>query len=292
MQRYNKNRSAPEEELSVYGGYESRARYEKKKGGRVFWLLARAALFAVLMGLATVGVFSLLQTGVEGDVPQTQSGSSIKVPIRSEASDQSLSPAEMIRTAMVSVVTVEVTSEGGTVEYGSGFFISDDGYALCCDSLFPDRNLPVTVQVHTYDEIAFGATLVELDRALGFALLKVESGFDLTPVNMGNFTFVDRGDTLYVAGSELVGKFYGTLLSGTVASSGVSAEVIRNGQKSTVSVTYLAARPNPTVFGAPVFDETGRAVGFCTHRLDSPHGTFVAAVSISTVLTIVNEMLK
>ena len=178
-------------------------------------------------------------------------------------------------------------SEDGTVRYGTGFIIAEEGYVLCSSNLVQENTAFRIYQ----ESFGYNAALAGVQKELGLALLKLDGAYGLTYVSAGNFTFVERGETLTAVGAVYGKEFLGTALSGNVAALDT---VIRTGKGNlpiSVPVAYLSVPPNASLWGAPCIDEAGNTVGICTDAIESPYGSLTAVVSINAVYTLVNEML-
>ena len=55
---------------------------------------------------------------------------------------------------------------------------------------------------------------------------------------------------------------------------------------------YLDFEPNETIYGAPVVNAYGAAVGFCTAKPASPYPDTSSVVPINIVYAVVNELLE
>lgn len=280
------------EESAGWGGYTTRHQYEKTREKRKrTWLNGLfGALCFVLLFLSVFGVIGLVRgdffpkSTTEGD-----GGETVRVPTGSQLNGTAKDPEKMIRELEVSLVCVEAEREDGTLVYGSGFVISDDGYLITSASLMKEGNRK-NVKVYI-DGISYNATQAAIQENLGFALLRVESMYGLIPVSTGNFSFVERGETLFAVGASKADDFPGTALSGIVAS--VEASVLVNVGENEIKVplAYLDIAPNPSLYGAPVVDNTGSVLGFCTDAITSPYGNLAVVVPVHTLYTLVNQML-
>ena len=282
------------EEIKRYGGYDSRQQYEQRntRVKRLWVVLSQSIILALLLFLAVMGVIALARGDFFPDRTVVDDGSgTIKVPTKKELSEVIRTPEEALTEASISLVTAEVVLEDGSVRYGSGFLLSEDGFALCSDALLSGISPVREIRAHTVEGIAYSAVLEGTVPELGFALIRLEGAFGASPISVGNFTFVKRGETLYAAAASNIREFRGTALSGIVASTGDSVKITVGDKSASVPVMFLDMAPNESIWGAPVVDLTGSAVGFCSPAVSSPYGDLVAVVSIHVVYTMVNEML-
>lgn len=291
----NKKSTDPKDDENVvrYGGYFARQQYEEASRRRPFPFF-RIALAFLLVTLSVLGVIGLLSGRLfptDSDPADGGSGT-IKVPTQSQLQSVEKGTEEMIGELEMSLITVEVTRGDGSVRTGTGFFISEDGYAVCSSDLFDVAVKEVGIRAYTKGDGFCNATFVARDDSLGFALIKMEENFGFISVKVGNLSFAGRGEELFVVGSPFGKNFFGTALSGIVMSTGRQVKVDRPRSTLTVSVSFLDAVPNSTVYGAPVVDSTGNTVGICTSKVKSLYGDYCAVIPINVIYTIVNEMLS
>lgn len=294
MEQERKNEEYSEAEAKRYGGYSSRLQYEKAKEKRRHgWLLFLQIAFFVVF-LAMVGVCIDAATGAfsssSGEQSGGESGGTVKVPTQSDLAQIVQDPEDMLEEVEYSLITVELQAPDGSRQYGTGFVISDQGHALCSSSLVSDA-FSGELRAYTADGLSYAVTLVETVEELGFSLLHLEDAFGMMTLSVGNFSFVERGETLYAVGSVYGREYYGTALSGIAASVGKTVQVTVHGKAVFVPVVFLDAQTNASLYGGPVVDVSGNAVAFCTHTVSSPYGDLVSAVSINVILSLVNDIL-
>lgn len=280
--------------IAAYGGYSTRHEYEKLRQRRSPWKIAAITAGAIFLSLlAFLGIFSL----VRGDFGKekasgSDSAGSIKVPTQSELERVQKSTEAMINEMELSLITVEIKLKSGSTRYGSGFLISDDGYAVCSSTLFDSEVRTDQILAYTGDGFSSTATFQGSENSLGIALLKLEGQFVYTPVTVENSSFVERGETLYAIGSKKAKVFYGTAKSGIVSSVGPAISFGKESDRLSVNMLYVDFVPNDTLYGAPVVDAYGGTVGFCTAKPSSPYPATAAVVPINIVYAVVNELLK
>lgn len=289
------NASSHEEDEPVnrYGGYSSRQQYENRKEKGLWWKrLLLGVLLLVLLSFAAVGVFALVQGDVLRPAPASDEGddTTIKVPTQNELNQMVREPEKVLEDLDASLITVEAVLEDGTSRMGSGFLVSEEGYAVCSTYLFSGGAKIKEIRATAVEGITYTVQQEGVVEDMGLALIRLDSSLGYTPVSVGNFSFVKRGETYYAAASS-TRDFAGTALSGIVASTGTTIKVKQDGNSTSVPVLFLDMTPNESIWGAPVVDLTGRVIGFCSHTAPSPYGDLVGVVSIHAVYTAVNEML-
>jgi S1-C subfamily serine protease len=279
-----------DENLAAYGGYSTRHQYEKsrEKKKKAWFGSAAVGVIAILLIPAIIGFISLSKGEYFPQESSGEGGETVRVPTGIQLNENAKDPEQMIRELDVSLVTVSAETESGVLRYGSGFVISEEGHLLCSTTLFAQEPLhSLKVQI---DGISYSAKKIGAQEELGFAVLQVESLYGLIPVSAGNFVSVGRGETLYAV-AAVGGDFYGTALSGMVASVGKTVSVGEGDKAFQVPLAYLDMKPNESVYGAPVVDAGGSLVGVCTHAYPSPYGDLATVVPVHVVYTLVNQIL-
>jgi len=291
----NKTNQRPEDAAASYGGYSTRHDYERlrsPKKGRTFAIGMAGAAILCLLVLAALGIFALVSGKL---LPKTEKGNeaagSIRVPTQSELLVADRTPTECLEDLEPSVTTLEVMGADGKSRFGSGFVISVDGYAVCSSSLFSESDIFMKLTAHFSDGLSSDAHYMGKNETCGVALLKLTADLDYTPVSAGNFDFVKRGETLLVAGSVYAKSFYGTAVSGMVASVGKTVQASEKNETLSVPVAFLDVSPNASLYGAPVLNESGLVVGFCTHGVNCDFGPLTAVIPINAVYTVINDIL-
>lgn len=286
------NKKEKEEQPGVkgYGGYSSRRDYEDGNKRRLASILHIAVLVVVLIFLI-LGAVRLLDWYRTGEAVTPGGGDgAIKVPSQSDLSEAEKDATVMLREIDPSLVTLEVSLEDGTTRYGSGFLVSQDGYAVCSSALFENPASVKEILGYTAEGMNY-AVLVEGDiPELGFSLVRLEGNYGCTPITVGNFAVLERGRTLFAAASSHIEEFPGTALSGVVASTGYSVKVELESGFHSVPVAFLDITPNESLYGAPAVDLTGSVFGLCTHAIESPYGDLTPVVSIHAIYTLINDM--
>lgn len=277
-----------EGKVSGYGGYSARHEYEQsRKKKKPYLAVLQALLLIVLSVFSVLGVIALIR----GDfVPVMNGGDStgtIKVPTQSELSDAPRDMDEVLGEVELSLITVEVRDSTGGVRYGSGFFVSDDGYAVCSSFLVIGEGLDITAT--TSDGMTVSAELKGMDESLGIALIRLPKEYQYTPIAAENSFFVERGKKLYAVSAHKPKVFYGTVAEGVVGSVGPAISVGK--EDVYANVIYLDIAMNKTLQGAAVVDDTGAAVGFLTGALPQLHGTLAPMIPINVVYTVINDFL-
>ena len=277
-----------EGKISGYGGYSARHEYEQSRNRKKPYLaVLQGLLLAVLLLFSALGVLALIR----GDfVPAINGGDStgtIKVPTQAELSDTPRDMDAVLSEVELSLVTIEVRDAEGISNYGTGFMVSDDGYAVCSSFLVMGENLDIVV--YTADGVTATAELKGMDENLGIALIRLPQEYQYTPISAENSFFVERGKKLYAVAAHKPKVFYGTFAEGVVGSVGPAVNVGK--EDVYANVIYLDIEMNKTLVGSAVVDENGAAVGFMTGALPLLHGTLAPMIPINVVYTVINDFL-
>jgi serine protease Do len=164
---------------------------------------------------------------------------------------------------------------------GSGFFISNDGYAVTNSHVVSDSG---SVEVQTDDEKSYKARVVGTDTKTDLALLKVDGRDD--------FPYVTFAEGVPQVGDWVlaVGNPYG--LGGTVTAGIVSARGRDIGASPYDDFIQIDAPVNKGNSGGPTFNENGQVVGVTT-AIFSPSGGSVGigfAIPADTVKSVVSQL--
>lgn len=285
---------APEEKKpNAFGGYLTRHEFEKarRKSRRIRFGVIAVVGVVVLSIFAVFGLIGLVRGNFSSQNTENPTQELIRVPTKSDLAEGRSLLSEQIGEVEKSVICVELELEDGTVRYGSGFLISESGYAVCAASLL-QSDVPVReINVVTGEELISTAQIEKTFPTLGVGLLKLHTEIGYLPVTAGRFSAVTRGEKLYILGAENRPMYAGTLLAGTAALLGDTVSVSVGGDIRPASVMFLDVHPNASLYGAPVMDEEGKVIGFCTDAIQAPYENLVAVVSIHIIYTIVNDSL-
>ena len=277
-----------EGKISGYGGYAARHEYEKsRRKKKPLTAALQIILLLVLVAFSCLGVISLIRGDFLPTVKESDSAGTIKVPTQSELSEAPKEMEDMLGEVELSLVTVEVQLADGSFRYGTGFFVSDDGYAVCSSLLMTGEIRDVVA--YTSDGITAAAELKGMDEKLGIALIRLPQEYQYTPIPVENSFFVERGKKLNVVSSSKPKLFYGTVAQAVVGSVGPAVKV--GSEEIHANIIYLDVNMNKTLHGAAVVDETGATVGFLTGTLPELHGSLAPVVPINIVYTVINDFL-
>ncbi len=181
-------------------------------------------------------------------------------------------PAELVTTMTVNEIaasctasTVTVCNQGvGGEAYGSGFFLSEDGYVVTNHHVI--RRFP-NCSVVTSAGTEYDAVLVASSPTEDMALLKIEIT-DAPAVKIGHSSALVIGDEVIAIGTPGSVEFAGTVTHGNV--SGLNREVPITDLTETVighmNMIQISAVINPGNSGGPLFNTWGEVVGINTMK--------------------------
>lgn len=280
-----KNEGRGAESPASYGGYVARQTYERRS--RSIWQTpAVAALYLLLFLLSIVGLVTLFRGTLffnDSNGDQVVSGN---VTVPQVNSKEVASPENAVASVEDTLITVELKRADGVVR-GTGFLITEDGYAVCHSSLFEAP--PTAVTVYTGDGTVAAATEVGSIPSLGVTVIKLENRYAYRSIALGN-SIIRRGQTLYGVASVSRGVFYGLTREGIATSTAENVTVTVGEEERSIPILYTSIAYDATLDGALVITGEGNAAGFLTGTLPGRGG--MTAVPIITLVGLVNEIIN
>lgn len=192
-------------------------------------------------------------------LPQADFDPSVQIELLSNEGALPMTPQEIYRKLLPSVVAVSV-DKGNGFGSGSGFFISSSGY-LITNYHVVEGGLDIVV-MRLSDRSQFSAALVGYDKELDLAILKAD-GTRFIPVEVGCSDELVVGDGVYAIGNPM-GYLYGTMTEGIVSSiiSDRFAALDYPGR-----LLQTSAALNSGNSGGPLVDIYGRVVGITSAKI-------------------------
>lgn len=186
---------------------------------------------------------------------------------------------ESTSPALISVTSNDHERNGGA---GSGFIISDSGYAITNSHVVDGRHRLLAI---TNDGDRIEATVVGDDPATDIALLRLAAR-ELPVVSIGDSAGLRVGQLVIAMGSPL--GLHSTVSTGVVSATGRSMR----GQSGRLieSVIQHSAPINPGNSGGPLLDSRGRVIGVNTAIIIQAQGICFAVPS-NTAQWVANEIL-
>ncbi|TYL76267.1 S1C family serine protease [Bradyrhizobium cytisi] len=168
-----------------------------------------------------------------------------------------------------------------TVNIGSGFFISPDGYAVTNSHIVETSD---TAEIRTSDKKTYSAKVVGRDSLSDIALIKVDGRNDFSYVQLADQP-PRTGDWVLTAGNT-----FG--LGGSVTAGIVSARERNIGTGSAQDFIQIDAPINQGDSGGPSFDTSGKVIGV-NSMIISPSGGSVGvafAIPAEVVKTVLPQL--
>ena len=257
---------------------------KKKKGLSAGKIIAIVLVCSLLGGCLGVGATLLLGNKSSGTTP-AQSSTTFYVgerqtetvnTTRTDTSEQ-LTPREVYAqnvNSTVGITTSITTNYWGyqttSAASGSGFILTEDGYILTNYHVIENSN---SVQVTTYDNTAYSASIVGYDESNDIAVLKIDAT-GLTPVVLGDSDGLYVGDEVMAIGNPL-GELTFSLTVGYV--SAMDREVTLS-SGTTMDLIQTDAAINSGNSGGALFNTYGEVVGITNAKYSSSSSSSSASI--------------
>lgn len=257
---------------------------KKKKGLSAGKIIAIVLVCSLLGGCLGVGATLLLGSKSSGTTP-AQSSTTVYVgerqtetvnTTRTDTSEQ-LTPREVYAqnvNSTVGITTSITTNYWGyqttSAASGSGFILTEDGYILTNYHVIENSN---SVQVTTYDNTAYSASIVGYDESNDIAVLKIDAT-GLTPVVLGDSDGLYVGDEVMAIGNPL-GELTFSLTVGYV--SAMDREVTLS-SGTTMDLIQTDAAINSGNSGGALFNTYGEVVGITNAKYSSSSSSSSASI--------------
>lgn len=168
---------------------------------------------------------------------------------------------------------------------GSGVIVSADGYIVTNNHVIKGAD---EIEVVTYDNKKFAATLVGTDPSTDIAVIKVEQA-NLPYIPFGNSDSIEIGAWVLAVGNPF--NLSSTVTAGIVSAKGRNINILES-QTAIESFIQTDAAVNPGNSGGALVDISGKLIGINT-AIASPTGTYAGysfAVPANLVKKVVNDL--
>jgi putative serine protease PepD len=175
----------------------------------------------------------------------------------------------VVAAVLPSVVRIEASSGGTTIDTGSGFVIREDGYILTNNHVVEPSDGELTVRFS--DGSVESATLVGRTADYDLAVVKIDKT-GLTPLVLGDSDAVKVGDEAIAIGSPL--GLDSTVTRGIV--SALHRPVTANGStdgRAFIDAIQTDAAINPGNSGGPLLNAAGEVIGINSAAAALPGAT-------------------
>jgi serine protease Do len=171
-----------------------------------------------------------------------------------------------------------------SLSQGSGFFITDDGYAVTSNHVVKGS---VSVEIHTDDGQIYKARVIGTDAASDLAVIKVDARRNFLPVKFAE-QLPQVGDWIIAVGNPF--GLGGTVTAGIVSARGRDVERESDSYQDLLQIDAPINKGNS---GGPTFDIAGNVVGVNTIILSPTGGSVGIAFAIpSDKAKLISEQLK
>ncbi len=210
--------------------------------------------------------------------------------INSQPLGEEYSAQEVYDNVLPSIVLVKAeifyddqTSEEG---YGTGMFITDDGYILTNSHVvFDTKNVAVTITDNNDNE--YNATVLSFDRVMDIAILKI-NGEGFTPVEFGSSDDLSLGQWVLAIGNPGGESFSKSITRGIVSG-------LNRGLDNEQDMKYIQtdAAISPGNSGGPLVNMYGQVVGITTAKITAEDYEGIGlAIPISDAEELINQLLS
>ncbi|MCK9556178.1 trypsin-like peptidase domain-containing protein [Candidatus Pacearchaeota archaeon] len=173
-----------------------------------------------------------------------------------------------------------------TPSFGSGFFVSEDGYIITNNHVIADGN---KFFVETKDNRKYSATLIATYQEMDLALLKIDTPRKFKPVKFGDSNKLQRGTLVFVLGSPLA--LNQTYTMAMVSNIHKTADIL--GMKID-NMIQLDGTLNPGNSGGPAFNLDGEVIGinFAIHNFGQGMGFCISSNEINKFWNVILKEIK
>lgn len=253
-------------------------------------LLQFVLIVLVVLSLG-LNVFMLFNTKSGNSILSSNNASVEKVNY-----DVNSSTTDVINKVIDSVVGVLVYSNGTASGSGSGVVYrvsGNDAYIITNAHVVEGAN---DVQVVFSNKESASATVLGSDSYSDIAVLKLTADFELSAIDCGDSSLLDRGETVLAIGSPLGIEYAGTVTQGIVSGTDrtVSVDLNNDGEDDwDMNVIQTDAAINPGNSGGALVNMAGQLVGITSMKLsDTSVEGMGFALPINDVIKSVEQIVE
>lgn len=183
-----------------------------------------------------------------------------------------LDGSEMIAAQKKSPVEMSIDSTftiKGDLNFGTGFFISPDGYAITCRHVIEDDDNHLAV---LNDGSEFPIGVISLNEKHDLALIIVLVRGKTPYLSIGDPLDMAQGDRVFAVGNSL--GLQGTITGGIFTG-------VRENVETGSNVVQFSAPVNPGNSGGPLIDDKGKAIGVVSWEMVSKGGVTLSNVGFA-----------
>lgn len=266
-----------------------------RKGLKIF-LKIIAAVLAVCFVIGCCGATAVLSgyywrnrmnhmnADLQGKIDNLQAQVSVLektqiiIPENENGEAVTMTPTQLYAVAVRGVVAVSTGSS-----FGTGFFISSDGYIVTNYHVVEDAS---SIKIATYVEKQYTAKLVGYDNANDLALLKIDAK-DMPYLEIGSSN-VNVGDQVVTIGNPL-GELTNSLTIGYISAK--NRVVVSEGNK--INMLQIDATINSGNSGGPLLNMQGQVIGITSAKYSgtTSSGTMVEGIGFAIPMDDVTGIL-
>ena len=256
---------------------------KKKKKLSAGKIIAIALACALLGGCLGVGATLLLHNNTENQTPSTGTTMYVgerqteKVNTARTDTSEKLTPREVYAqnvNSTVGITTSITTNYWGyqttSAASGSGFILTEDGYILTNYHVIENSS---SVQVTTYDNTSYSASIVGYDESNDIAVLKIDAT-GLTPVVLGSSDDLYVGDEVMAIGNPL-GELTFSLTTGVVSA---LDRPVTFSTGTTMNLIQTDCAINSGNSGGALFNLYGEVIGITNAKYSSSSASSEASI--------------
>ncbi len=243
---------------------------KKKKRGAWAYAVILTAMFLFCFVLLTVTVIWYGENAPSAPVPQ----------------EEELTTAEISETVSPAVVLIYTTYDKG-YGYGTGFFVSSDGYVATNHHVIEGSE---TIRVYLHSGKSYAASLVGYSEAEDLAVLKIEGeNFPIVPI--GDSSTLKVGEKTVVVGHPGGAEAAFSTVEGIVSALNRKVLVNEGAFTSELSMIQTSAPVNSGNSGGPLFNDKGEVIGIVTRKLSDFEGIGLA-LPINGSMKFINAIIQ
>ena len=189
---------------------------------------------------------------------------------------------DKVAPATVSIYIKSKDDDG--VVAGSGFVISEDGYAVTNAHVVEDVTDNIKVNIPGYED-PFDAKVVGSDVQTDMAVIKIDSEIKFPVVELGDSDILRNGELAVVIGNPL-GSFEGSVTAGVI--SAVGRPMNNNGYSMTLIQTDASVNHGNS--GGPLINSFGEVIGIVNAKIGDSEGLGFA-IPINSVKKVIESLI-
>jgi S1-C subfamily serine protease len=214
--------------------------------------------------------------------------------------DENSAVIETVQATTDGVVSISVSRNVNTVQGGSrdirlgagtGFIISSTGYIITNRHVVNQQDVEYSVVFNNGDMVP--AVVLDTDRYLDIAVLKIDVKEPLKPLNLGDSDTLAPGQTVIAIGNSL-GEFNNSISKGVVSGLGrtiTASDPSGDNVETLDDIIQTDASINPGNSGGPLLDIAGNVIGVNVARAQGGENVGFA-IPINNVKLIVESVLE